>query len=287
MRKLCLRIGASCPNRDGSLGEGGCIYCAEPEPPPPGHEPLAVQIERGLAHHRPDVGLIAYVQDHSATYVEPSVLDRALTTIQQIPGLIGIHLGTRPDCLEAPILAILARHARRTGLLLELGLQTADDATLSFVQRAHDVACFTAAVERLHAAGLRVCAHVILGLPAPPPTRVEGRDQAVATAELLARLGVEAVKVHNCHVLRGTPLEALHSEGLYRPPELEGYIERLVPFLEHLPAEVEVHRMVGEARPPALIAPSFTADKARSLERIRGAFVERETWQGRLVPAGG
>ena len=110
---------------------------------------------------------------------------------------------------------------------------------------------------------------------------METAEDASATARLLGRLGVEAVKLHNCHVLQGTPLADLHRRGRYRPPDLDEYIERLIPFLEHLPPTTEIHRLVGEARPPRLIAPAFTADKARTLERIRAALIERDTWQGK------
>jgi len=181
------------------------------------------------------------------------------------------------------VLALLQRIAAERELLVELGLQSADDEVLRALGRQHDVACFAGAVEALHARGARVCAHVVLGLPAPRPDgtlRPEGRNGAAASARLLGALGVEAVKLHNCHILAGTGLARLHAEGRFEPPGLERYLELVIAFLEELPAVVELHRLTGEARPPALIAPAFTAEKARTLQRLRALLEERDVWQG-------
>jgi uncharacterized protein len=279
VRKACLRIGARCPNRDGTLGRGGCIYCAEV-----GDESrsLEEQLRRWSRCDRP---VIAYLQDRSATHLPAYALDCALERLCATPQVVAITIGTRPDCLGPEILDLLAARCQQKAILVELGLQSADDRTLSFVGRQHTVADFQRAVTDLHRRALRVCAHVILGLPTPGADGgllVESAGHAVRTAQLLARLEVDAVKVHNCHVLRGTPLSELYNAGRYAPPDLAGYLERLVPFLEHLPPAVEVHRLLGEARPPELIAPAFTAHKSRTLALIRTALEACDTWQGRL-----
>jgi radical SAM protein (TIGR01212 family) len=233
----------------------------------------------------PATSFIAYLQDHSATHLPPDLLDRYLTTIREAHKFVGVTIGTRPDCLDDAVLSVLQRHASGgPPLLVELGLQSACDATLELINRCHDVAAFRSAVTALHERKIRVCAHVILGLPTPGSEpgaiAVEGADHAQATAALIDALGVEAVKVHNCHVLRRAPLAKLHAEGRYTPPSLEAYIELLIAFLERLPAEVEVHRLVGEAPSPLLIAPTFTADKIRTLQQIRDALEQRDVWQG-------
>jgi uncharacterized protein len=283
VRKLCFKVGATCPNRDGTKGIGGCIFCSDE---PANEAPdLKDQLRRGL-ERRPEVtSVIAYLQDHAATHLPPDLLDQHLTTIQQAHRFVGVTIGTRPDCLDDAVLSVLERHASSgPPLLVELGLQSACDATLELVNRCHDVASFRSAVRALHQRGLRVCAHVILGLPTPgaPPgaLAVEGVQHARATAALIDALEVEAVKVHNCHVLRGTRLAELHAQGRYTPPSLEVYVELLIAFLERLPAEVELHRLVGDARPPALIAPTFTADKSRALQQIRRSLDERDIRQG-------
>jgi uncharacterized protein len=277
VRKKCLRMGTTCPNRDGSLSTGGCLFCAEEDLNPLAPLPPA---ERSPAGPH-----IAYFQDHSTTYQTPAELDRQLKVARNSPQVVALHLGTRPDCLPPAILDVLEHHARTIELMVELGLQTANDQTLTFINRQHDVACFTQAVRALHQRGAKVCAHVILGLPTLLPDgqmSCEGAPEAIRTAHLLGELQVAAVKIHNCHVLRGAPLARLYAAGIYQPPDLEGYLARLVPFLEHLPAGMEIHRLVGEARPSILIAPAFTANKNHTLQRIRQELEALDTWQGRL-----
>jgi hypothetical protein len=250
---------------------------------------VAEQLRSGLEKLGPDAAVIAYLQDHTATHLPPERLDRILTEVRRSAQVVAITVGTRPDAVPPATVEVLSLHAAAVDLLVEVGLQTASDETLRFLGRMHDVRCFEEAVARLHGSGLRVCGHVILGLPSPGPgERIlpEGPDRAAATAQLLGRLAVEAVKVHNCHVLRGTRLEDLHAHGLFAPPDLEGYLERLIPFLEHLPAETEIHRLTGEARYPALVAPAFTTEKHRTLRRIRAELEVRDVWQGsRATPA--
>lgn len=290
VRKVCLSVGTTCPNRDGSLGSKGCIFClpADTKDPRPLRwaPDVKEQLERGRARIRPGTGLIAYLQDHSATYLPASELERILSAICSVPAVVAVNIGTRPDCLPAEILELLARYATgRTDLMVELGLQSANESTLSLVGRQHSVKSFEEAVQQLRARGIRTCAHVILGLPSRTTENNrsrEGVEQTIATARLLSKSQVEAVKVHNCHVLEGTELARLYHEGLYCPPELDEYLELLIAFLEHLPPHVEIHRLVAEARRPPLLAPSFTAEKARSLQRIRDALEERDTYQGRL-----
>ena len=272
VRKVCLRPGTTCPNRDGKLGRGGCLFCAEPELLLP--EPVSSQLDRAFRRLKPGTPVIAYLQDHSATYMPAARLDELFNMLRRHPRIVGVALGTRPDCLPDPILEVLEEHAGAPwDLLVELGLQSAHDQTLQLLNRRHTVADFDGAVAALHQAGVRVCVHVVLGLPTPgsaPGVLVnEGRGHARRTAHHLGIQGVEAVKVHNCHVLRGSPLEALHAQGRYSPPDLERYMDLLCTFLEHLPAEVEIHRLMGEALRACLVSPAFTAQKSGTLQRIR------------------
>jgi len=279
VRKLGIRLGTSCPHR--SAHTGGCAFCADgPAREPPS---LVDQLERGIARLGSEVAIVAYLQDHSATLLSPRRLDRVLAEIGSHREVVAITVGTRPDCLPPGIIDVLADHATRFDLLVELGLQTVSDRTLRFIHRRHDTWSFQTATRRLHQRGLRVCAHVILGLPSPAVggIRPEGIEQAIATARQLAALEVEAVKVHNCHVLNNTPLADLLRCGLFYPPGAQGYVDRLIAFLEHLPRAVEVHRLVGEARRPALLAPAFTANKSRMLQHIRTEMERRDTCQGR------
>ncbi len=289
MRKICLRLGTTCPNRDGTLGSGGCIFCAEEDRPIPAPS-VDQQMAAGLARLKRGTKAIVYLQDHTATYLPAPRLDRILTSARSYDQVVAIHVGTRPDCLPDEILEVLRRHATAVDLLVELGLQTARESTLELVGRRHDLECFVQAVGRLHRRVIAVCAHVVLGLPAGQPGSgplvPESAEDAVATARLVGSLGVEAVKVHHCHVLRGTPLATLYEQGRYEPPSQEGYLERLIAFLEHLPAETEIHRLMGEASAPSLLAPSFTARKSRTLQWIRDELKRRGVYQGSRLRAG-
>jgi radical SAM protein (TIGR01212 family) len=285
VRKLGLRLPARCPNRDGTLGTDGCLFCAEESEPPP---PLEAQVEAGLL--RGSGPLIAYLQGGTATAgIRAEELREILARLRAEPRIVAIHVGTRPDALPPAMLEVLADDARRGELLVELGLQSANDETLRLCRRRHGVACFVSATRALQARGVRVCAHVILGLPTlaarPEESLLPAEDEegAAATARLLAQLEVSAVKLHNAHVLEGTGLARFYRSGRYRPPELEGYLERLIAFLSHLPEAVEIHRLVGEARLPRLIAPAFTAEKARSLAWIRSELERRDVRQGARI----
>lgn len=282
VRKICLRLGTTCPNRDGTLGTGGCIFCGEGDTPVDA-PPVDQQLADGLARLRPGTRAIAYLQDHTATYMPAARLDRILASITRHERVVSIHVGTRPDSLPPQILQVLARHAVGVEVLVELGLQTARESTLELLGRRHGLGCFGEAVERLHQRGLKVCAHVVLGLPCgsgPGPLVPESVDDAAATARLVGSLGVEAVKIHHCHVLRQTPLAVMHSEGRFEPPSLEGYLDRLVSFLEHLPPQTEIHRLVGQAPFESVVAPAFTAQKSRSLQWIRAELRRRAVFQG-------
>jgi uncharacterized protein len=292
VRKVCLRLGTTCPNRDGTLDTVGCSFCAE-HLRPTDPRPVTEQLAQRLARLQPGTKAIAYLQDHTATHMSASRLDRVLSSIRRQEQVVAVHIGTRPDCLAPEVVEVLARHAEGQELLVELGLQSVRERTLELMGRKHDVHCFCDAVERLQRHGLQVCAHVVLGLPTDrstdPASPVgvellpETADDAAAAARLLGDLGVEAVKIHHCHVLRGTPLARLHGEGRYEPPDLDGYLERLVVFLEHLPATVEIHRLVGEASAEQVLAPAFTADKRRTYQHIRSELQRRGVFQGALL----
>ena len=292
VRKICLRLGTSCPNRDGTLGTGGCIFCGEQDRPPA--PPVAQQLAAGFARFEPGTKAIAYLQDHTATHLPAPRLESVLASIRSHERVVAIHVGTRPDCLPREMVEVLARHATGVEVLVELGLQTANESTLELVGRRHGLGCFREAVQRLHEHGLKVCAHVVLGLPSasdqkqkgvssPNAARVlvpESARDAVATARLVGSLGVDGVKIHHCHVLRGTPLAVMYGEGRFEPVSLEGYLDRLIAFLEHLPPETEIHRLVGEAPLRQVVAPDFTAKKSHTLQWIRAELKGRGVYQG-------
>jgi hypothetical protein len=285
VHKVSLRGGFTCPNRDGTLGSGGCAFCAGDALAPVGWQPgqtIAEQLDAGIAYIRARHGarrFIAYFQDYSATYAPADRLAAIYAPALDRPGVVGLAVGTRPDCLPAATVDLLAGIARQRLVWVELGLQLASDAILDRLNRGHTTADFVRAVTTLRASGLDVCAHVILGLPDATP------EDELRTADLLAGLGIQGIKLHAFHVLVGTPLAEALQRGELTLQSREAHADRVVSFLERLPAEVVVHRVTGEAPPRLTLAPAWTVNKLAAFDAVVAAFVARDTWQGRSLGA--
>lgn len=284
VQKIPLDSGFSCPNRDGTISRGGCIYC-DRQGSGSGAlirrgESLEAQILKGMDWAGKKYGaskFIAYFQSFTNTYGPLPLLrdlyDRAL----HHEGMVGLSVGTRPDCVDKGVLGLLASYRKNFLVWLELGLQSAHDATLVKINRGHDVACFDRAVAEAHAAGLSVCAHVILGLPG------ESREMMMETAGHLGAAAVEGVKIHALYVVKDTVLAEIHERGGYRCLEREEYVELLVDFLERLPPGMVVQRLTGDPVSAELVAPLWMREKTRTLNLIAKRFEERDTWQGKRL----
>ena len=191
-----------------------------------------------------------------------------------VGAVVGLAVGTRPDCLEDEVLDLLAGYARDRLVWLELGLQSAHDATLAHLNRGHDAACFREAAGRAAARGLAVVAHVILGLPG------EGPREMAATAEFLARLPVAGVKIHLLYVVQGSGMARLHEQGEYVCLTEAQYVSGVVDFIERLPPHLVIHRLTGDPHAEELVAPAWCLDKPRVMKRIREEFTRRGSRQG-------
>ena len=287
VQKISLDAGFTCPNRDGTISRGGCIYC-DRRGSGSGvmiqrGESLDEQIVKGMEWIRKKYGasrFIAYFQSFTNTYGPVSQLrdlyDRAL----KHEGMVGLSVGTRPDCVDEEVLRLLASYKENFLVWLELGLQSAHDSTLGKINRGHDVACFDHAVAEAHAKGLNVCAHVILGLPG------ESREMMMGTARHLGALAVEGVKIHALYVVEGTRLAEMYERGEYRCLEREEYVDLLLDFLEPLPPGMVIQRLTGEPMPAELIAPLWVREKNKTLNLIRKRFGERNSWQGKSLNIG-
>jgi uncharacterized protein len=282
VQKVTLDAGLTCPNRDGTLSRGGCIYCDSRGSGTGAmtHHDFSIQeqMARGADFAGKRYGaekFIAYFQSFSNTYAPLGTLrifyDQALTH----PGVVGLSVGTRPDCVTPEILALLSSYRKRFLVWLELGLQSAHDATLKRINRGHDTACFDRAVAMAHASGLNVCAHVILGLPG------ETRTMMVETARHLASLPVKGLKIHALYIVKGTALAAMYEKGLYQCLTRRKYVELVVDFLERIPSHVVIQRLTGDALQSELQAPEWVKDKGTNLRLIRERLRERDTWQGK------
>jgi radical SAM protein (TIGR01212 family) len=192
------------------------------------------------------------------------------------PQIVGLVIGTRPDCVPDDVLDLLAEFASRTWLAVEYGLQSIHQRSLTWMNRGHGPEAFVDAVKRSQARGLRVGAHVILGLPG------ESLDEVRATAIALGQLGIHSVKLHNLHAVRGTPLGDWVAAGQIHLPDLTEYVPLAVDFLERLPPNCVIDRLVGDAPADCLIAPAWCRNKSAAQRAIDAELTRRDTWQGRL-----
>lgn len=281
VQKVTLDAGFTCPNRDGRVGVGGCLYCnARGSGTGDWARGLTIsqQLEAGMARLKKRYGaekFIAYFQSFSNTYAPVAVLRARYQEALAFPEVVGLSIGTRPDCLSPEVLELLAGYAQTRLVWLELGLQSAHDETLRRINRGHDVACFTRAVQEAAAWGLEVVAHVILGLPG------EGPAEVAATARYLAALPLQGVKIHLLYVIRGSGLELLYQRGDYRPLTLEEYVRQAADFLELLPPHLIIHRLTGDPHPEELVAPKWCRDKGRVLKALKEELARRGSRQGR------
>jgi radical SAM protein (TIGR01212 family) len=280
VQKITLDAGLTCPNRDGRVGVGGCLYCNARGSGTGAWArglSLTAQLQEGAARLGKRYGaskFIAYFQSFTNTFAPVERLRALYEEALVFPGVVGLSIGTRPDCLDDEVLDLLAGYAREHLVWLELGLQSAHDETLRLINRGHDVACFTRGVERAASRGLEVVAHVIFGLPE------EGPAEMAATAGYVAGLPLQGVKIHLLYVIRGSGLERLFASGAYFPLSEAAYVQAVVDFLELLPAEMVIHRVTGDPHPDELAAPAWCRDKARVLKLIGEEFARRGSRQG-------
>lgn len=264
VQRVSLDAGLSCPNRDGTRGAQGCVFCDPASFAPCTGDPRPVrdQLAAGIARLRQrGIGkAAAYFQPGTNTHAPLRVLADLWDAVLPFSEVVALCVGTRPDCVPDPVLELLARYRERWEVWLELGLQSSRDETLALLGRGHTAAQFADACCRARARGLMVCAHVILGLPG------EGPEDEARTAAFLAGLGAEGVKLHHLAVVRGTALEAPWHRGDLPLMEEREYVARAAAFLNALPPGTILHRLAGDTAADRLLAPRY--DKARVVRAI-------------------
>src|SRR5208283_864677 len=280
VQKITLDAGLSCPNRDGTLGRGGCIYCNEKGSGTGAARfaGISEQIRAGkerLARKYKAEKFIAYFQSFSNTYAPLSRLEALYGEALADPDIVGLSIGTRPDCVSDETLDYLAQLAQSHLICMEYGLQSAKDETLERIGRGHSVAAFIDAVERSRARKIPVCAHVILGLPG------EKTEDMLNTARFLARHDVQAVKIHLLYVIRGTAIDEMYSSGAYSCLSREGYAAAVGEFLALLPPHIIIQRLTGDPHPEELVSPLWALDKQRNLEAVRAYMDKNGLYQGK------
>ncbi len=281
VQKISLDAGLTCPNRDGHISRGGCIYCnSRGSGTGASLEGLSIteQILKGKEFLRTRYKaqkFIAYFQSFSNTYGPYEKLKGLYDEACAIDDIVGLSIGTRPDCADESILELLEGYARRYLVWIEYGLQSIHDRTLAIINRGHDVNCFVRAVEKTKKRGIKICAHVILGLP------FENRDDMLATATAVGAMGIDGIKIHLLYVIKGTRMEHLYREGTYRCLEQSEYVNLVCDFLELLPPDMVIQRLTGDPHPHELVAPEWSLRKNETLLLIRKTFEGRGSWQGK------
>ncbi len=268
--KLALDGGFTCPNRDGSAGTGGCIFCsAEGSGDFAGNVPL--QIER-LRRKWPDSLYLPYFQSHTGTYAPVSRLRELWDEALAIPGAVGLAVATRPDCLPDDVLDLLSEYCEKTFLWVELGLQTSNEETARLINRCYPLEVYDEACLKLRARGIRTVTHLILGLPG------ETEDDMLASARHVFSFDPYGIKLHMLHVMKDTPLERMYPKDCPLM-SLDEYVSLVCDILEEAPPSVTVHRLTGDAPQSLLIAPDWTRNKHTVLNAIQKEFKARGTEQ--------
>lgn len=278
--KAAIDAGFTCPNLDGSKGTGGCTYCLSGSGYFTQGAGISVenQVETELFRVRRkyrDADVIAYFQAHTNTYAPLSTLRQMYEAALRVEGVCGISIATRADALERDTLDYLAQLSESTYLTVELGLQSIHDSTAQRIHRGHSTAEFEEGYRELKKRGIRVCVHLINGLPG------ETRGMMLETAQALAYLRADAVKIHLLQIMEGTQLAREYAAGAVLPMAREEYIETVCGQLELLPPETVVERITGDGVHEKLIAPRWGVDKIAVLGGIDDALARKDTWQGK------
>lgn len=279
--KLALDGGMSCPNRDGTVGTGGCIFCSAGGSGDFAEgrcASVSEQIERAKARVRGKTDaakFIAYFQSYTNTYAPVEYLERLFREALADGSVAALSIGTRPDCLPEEVVALLGRLNRVKPVWVELGLQTIHEKTARYIRRGYALEVYENALKRLKAAGIEVIVHVILGLPG------ETREDMLATIDYLAgEHRPDGIKLQLLHVLEGTDLAEDYRAGKFRCMEMEEYFDLLFECLRRLPKDMVIHRLTGDGPKRILIAPQWTGDKKRVLNAMRREMERQEVRQG-------
>ncbi len=281
VQEISIDAGLSCPNRDGTVSTGGCIYCnARGSGTGAFAAGLSVtdqllQGKRSLFRRYKAGKFIAYFQSFSNTYAPPDTLKHLYDEALAVDDIVGLAVGTRPDCIDEPVLDLLQDYTSEYLIWVEYGLQSARDSTLACINRGHDVHCFKNAVAATQNRGIKICAHVILGLPH------ESRSDMLHTAKTITELGIDGIKLHLLYVVKGTHLETLFRRGEYKCLEQQEYVDLVCDFLERIPSDMIIQRLTGDPHPIELAAPHWALKKSETLAKIRNTLEKRDSWQGK------
>ncbi|MCU6763671.1 (dimethylallyl)adenosine tRNA methylthiotransferase [uncultured Roseburia sp.] len=280
--RISLNGGMTCPNRDGTLGTRGCIFCSRGGSGDFAGS-AAVSVREQIASGRQLLSgktncrkFIAYFQAYTNTYASVSYLSRIFREAIKEPEIVVLSIATRPDCITDEILDLLTELNRIKPVWIELGLQTIHHQTAEFIRRKFSLSCYEECVQKLRTRNLAVITHVILGLPE------ETKDQTLETVNYLAKSPIQGIKLQLLHILRDTDLADVYQTSPFPILSLEEYCDLIVDCIERLPEHIVIHRITGDGPRNLLLKPSWSLDKKRVLNTIQKQFRTRNSWQGRL-----
>ncbi|CAG9622447.1 TIGR01212 family radical SAM protein [Sutcliffiella rhizosphaerae] len=285
--KVALDGGFDCPNRDGTVAHGGCTFCsAAGSGDFAGNraDDLITQfneIKTKMHTKWKDGKYMAYFQAFTNTHAPIAELRKKYETVLNQEGVVGLSIGTRPDCLPDDVVEYLAELNERTYLWVELGLQTVHERTALLINRAHDFDTYKEGVQKLRKHGIRVCSHIINGLP------LENEEMMMETAAAVANIDVQGIKIHLLHLLKGTPMVKQYEKGMLGFLSFDDYVNLVCDQLEILPPEMIVHRLTGDGPIDIMIGPMWSVDKWSVLNAIDAELKRRNSWQGKFYVQAG
>ncbi|MBR3890071.1 TIGR01212 family radical SAM protein [bacterium] len=277
--KITLDAGFSCPNRDGTISTGGCIFCDEGGSFSQAHSNLLSveeQVRIGaetLSNRFKAQKFMSYFQAYSNTYKPVNELEKIYTASLNHPDVVGLSIGTRPDCIDEEKLKLISSFTPDYYTWVEYGLQSVHNKTLKRINRGHDYDTFLRAYEKTKEYGINVCVHVIFGL-------WESHEEIMQTAQTLASLGIDGVKIHMLVVLEDTKLAQMYNNGEINLMSEDEYITTVCDFLEYMPTDTTIHRLAGNGLKKELIAPRWIGKKLDTLNKIDREFIRRNSYQG-------
>jgi len=283
VHKITVDAGFSCPNIDGTLSKNGCIFCDNYSFSPPVRTkniPLTKQIEEGIEYGKRRYKaekFIVYFQPYSNTYAPVDILKERYDVAKNFPDIVGISIGTRPDCIDEEKLSLIQGYTERYEVWIEYGLQSIHDRTLKLINRNHTYRDFLKAVERTKGRNIKICAHIIIGLPG------ETKEDILETAKECGRLKLDGIKIHPLYIVKGTALEKMFNSGKYQPLGFDRYIEIAAEFIGYLPPETVIHRFTADCPEEVLVGPLWIREKQKIIRCLEEYMLGKGLFQGYLL----
>lgn len=280
VHKISVYANFSCPNLDGTLSKNGCIYCNNYafSPPLKYNLPIEEQIKNGIEYGRKRFKaekFIIYFQPFSNTYAPTKILKERYDIIKKFPEVVGISIGTRPDCIDEEKLKLIESYSDNYEVWIEYGLQSIHDKTLKIINRNHTYSDFLNAYKLTKERNIKICAHVIIGLPN------ETKEEILETAKECGKLKLDGIKIHPIHILKNTELEKWYNEGKFKVMNMEEYIEILCDFLTYLYPETIIQRLTADCDREYLVAPTWLLEKQKMLKLLEEKMEGKNIYQGK------